>query len=129
MRLAGSSSSSTRGRVELCHNNQWGTICDEGWDNSNAEVICKQLKYSSYGKFYQDYYGSHVMDYCCHNYLVGALGESNAIFGQGSGSIWLSDVACNGTEGRLLECSTSTFGGHTCSHSDDAGVTCNTSKL
>ena len=49
VRLAGSGSSSTRGRVELCHNNQWGTICDDGWDNSDAEVICKQLKYSSYG--------------------------------------------------------------------------------
>ena len=54
VRLAGSGSSSTQGRVELCHNNQWGTICDNGWGNSDAEVICKQLKYnnSSYGKFY-----------------------------------------------------------------------------
>ena len=49
VRLAGSSSSSTRGRVELCHNNQWGTIRDDNWGNSDAEVICKQLKYSSYG--------------------------------------------------------------------------------
>ena len=126
MRLVGSSSSSTRGRVELCHNNQWGTICDEGWDNSDAQVLCKQLKYSSYGK---DYYRSNIMDYCGHNNFIGARGESNAIFGQGSGSIWLSNVACNGTEERLLECSTGIFGGHTCSHSDDAGVTCNTSKL
>ena len=61
--------------------------------------------------------------------LVGALGESNAIFGQGSGSIWLSNVGCNGMEERLLDCSTDAFGSHTCSHSEDAGVTCNTSKI
>ena len=61
-------------------------------------------------------------------YLVGAQGESNAIFGQGSGSIWLSNVGCSGTEGRLLDCMTGMFGAHTCSHSEDAGVTCNTSK-
>ena len=58
--------------------------------------------------------------------FIGAQGGSNAIFGQGSGSIWLSDVGCSGTEGRILECSTGTVGGHTCSHSDDAGVTCST---
>ena len=62
-------------------------------------------------------------------YLIGARGESNAIFGQGSGPIWHSNVSCSGTEGRLLDCSTGAVGGHTCSHSDDAGVTCNTSML
>ena len=125
MRLAGSSSSSTQGRVELCHNNQWGTICDDGWDNSDAEVACKQLKYSSYSKDYQITVSLNF-DYCRNDNLVGAQNESNAAFGQGSGSIWLSDVGCDGTEGRLLECSTGTVGGHTCSHSDDAGVTCST---
>ena len=58
---------------------------------------------------------------------IGARGESNAIFGQGSGPIWHSNVGCSGTEERLLDCSTGAVGGHTCSHSDDAGVTCNTS--
>ena len=59
--------------------------------------------------------------------LVGALGESNAIFGHGSGS--RSNVGCNGTEERLLDCSTDAFGSHTCSHSEDAGVTRNTIKI
>ena len=62
-------------------------------------------------------------------YLIDAQGESNAMFGQGSGSIWLSDVGCNGTERRLLDCLTGAVGGHICSHSEDAGVTCNTSRL
>ena len=43
--------SCSQGRVELCYNNQWGTIYDDDRDDEDAEVICKQLKYSgSYGK-------------------------------------------------------------------------------
>ena len=51
VRLSGSSLDNT-GRVELCVERTWTTLCDRSWDSNDASVACRQLGYSSYGNTY-----------------------------------------------------------------------------
>ena len=47
IRLQGGSYSN-QGRVEVYCNGQWGTICDNGFDTTDANTVCKQLGYTGY---------------------------------------------------------------------------------
>ena len=101
LRLVGGMSE-YEGRVELCFGEAWGTVCDDFWGTSDAEVVCRQLGFNT----------------------TGAAAFNFAFFGQGTGPIYIDDVECTGSETRLISCRHTPIGVHNCVHFEDAGVRC-----
>ena len=100
---------SSIGRVEIYHNEEWGTICRDEWDINDTIVVCRQLGFTY------------------------ALKYTSAIFDDeidsGFGDIWLDNVNCNGTEERLVDCAHNGWAEHNCAHGEDVGVYCSSEYM
>ena len=113
------------GRVEICMNNEWGTVCDDSWDSTDATVVCRQLGYSTTGQEPPPAC-SGMNSYLTDDLFVltDAVAFSRAHFGAGTGTIYLDSVSCTGSEANLIDCSRSSSVTCYSGHSEDAGVRC-----
>ncbi|XP_048254476.1 uncharacterized protein LOC124148932 isoform X5 [Haliotis rufescens] len=96
-----------RGRVEVLHNDVWGTVCrGSSFSSQEAQVVCKMAN------------------------LPWTTAYVTTSYGPGEGIIWLSNVDCTGTETSLDQCSHSGWGtAISCAHSSDVGVVCRGATL
>ena len=77
MRLVGGSSSN-EGRVEVYYNGEWFSVCDDGWNDTDAGVVCRELG-------------------------VGSSGRS-AYFGSSGNPVLLGDVVCSDSDLMFARC-------------------------
>ncbi|XP_061650014.1 lysyl oxidase homolog 3B isoform X2 [Phyllopteryx taeniolatus] len=106
VRLAGFPRKHNEGRVELFYKGEWGTICDDDFSISNANVLCRQLGF------------------------VEAIGWTHsAKYGKGQGKIWLDNVQCGGSEQNIGACKSRGWGNSDCTHDEDAGVVCKDERI
>ena len=95
-------SNETKGRVEVCKDGQWGTVCDHNWDLNDGAVVCREAGFPGVVSVYH-----------------------SAYFGSGDGDVLMANVQCVGNETRLLDCPFKGWGTYIdCSHEEDAGVEC-----
>ena len=93
------------GRVEVFYNDEWGTICDDNWEESDATVVCKQLGYER---------GSQ---------------SNETEFEFGEGPVWLDDLTCSASDTSIDQCSHNGWGVHNCTRNDSVGVCCDPRPL
>jgi len=88
-----------RGRLEIYHKFQWGTICEDQFEVVDATVACRQLGLPN---------GAPIKN----------------TFGQGTGDIWMDDMGCAGDEDKLMNCSHNGWGIQNCGHAKDVAIAC-----
>ncbi|XP_077864207.1 scavenger receptor cysteine-rich domain superfamily protein-like, partial [Saccoglossus kowalevskii] len=91
------------GRVEVYHNGQWGLVCNSGFDENDANVVCKELGFPL---------GVKVI-------------LPPGLFGVQTKPVWMTNVDCQGEEQSIFECPPCPpLDARRCTVSDNTNIEC-----
>ena len=93
------SARNTNGFLEVYYMGEWRSVCDDGFDQYDADVACRMLGYSS-----------------AETFMTTVPGTND--------TFWLDDLACTGSESSFTECTHSGWGVENCSASESVQVVC-----
>ena len=149
MRVVGGDSE-YEGKLEVCFNQRWGTVNGDGWSSVDTQVTCRQLGYESNGEciayIFLSVYATPKIHYVFNTvvfmsilcYIMKYITLDSSINADISFSltthqnvlstpIVMNNVACFGSETKLIECNyrKGTSGDD---HSDDIWVNCDASS-
>ena len=92
--------------MEVFYSGTRGKVCDDSWNLTDADVVCRELGFERAGKAYV-----------------------SATFQQGNSTIWMDHVECTGKERSLTECRHNVSGKPNYDdHSKNVGVVCTSGK-
>ena len=78
--------------------------------------------------FYTCMHASFLHAVICF-YSSGASFESASVYGEASGTIWLDDLVCTGSETSITQCQFNGWGVHNCGHSEDVAISCSSGQF
>ena len=110
--------------MEICLDNTWGTVCYDSWGKVDATVVCRQLGYSAQGKSIRMWV--HLLEDLNFSlfFLIDAVAFRSTQFGISTGSVYLDNVDCSGSESNLIDCPRSTAISCSSYYAGNAGVRC-----
>ncbi|CAI8048100.1 Scavenger receptor cysteine-rich domain-containing group B protein, partial [Geodia barretti] len=100
------------GRVEICFNGLWGSVCDDLWDARDAQVVCRQLGYDGCKCLFAK--SSNIYLYLFTTKPASTAIQQHPVKSNASLFYYLNNVGCSGDEDRLSECEHNGIGVHKC---------------
>ena len=108
------------GRLEVWFKGEWGTVCEDSFDDNAAAVVCRSIGLTGGAPLFQRGYGYNKRNHDDSKLTEMEVGRI------ASGPIWIDEIDCKGSEQDFLDCHRPLpLNAHDCNHHGDVFMKCN----